>query len=388
MYNFTENQLVSKELEELKTAVLVSIYPSGGDKKQCEEYLDELERLASTFGLEAVRKVPCPIKKFDAATVLKEGKLEELKKMMEDTGADLIIFDDEIAPHQQRNLEEFFKKPVIDRTELIVEVFAKSAQTKEARLQVELAKVKYQFPRLRRLWTHLSRQSGSGGSGAHVKGEGEKQIELDRRMLKSRIETLNKEIEKVRAQRETQRKSRRKSAIPCFSIVGYTNAGKSTLLRALTKADVLVEDKLFATLDTTARKFMLPNGKQIVLVDTVGFIRKIPHTLVTAFRSTLEEAIFADFLIHLIDASSPSAESQAEETLKVLKELGAADIPIITVLNKIDACTDKERLAKLKLSYPKCVLISATNGDGVRELLELMVEETGGNKNDQEYEYY
>jgi GTP-binding protein HflX len=259
---------------------------------------------------------------------------------------------------------------------LIIEVFAQRAHTREARLQIELAKFRYQLPRLKRLWTHLSRQTATaGGGGAYLKGEGEKQIEIDRRILRRQIEKLKKEIEEVSEQREVQRSLRKRTSIPTFSIVGYTNAGKSTLLNTLTGAKVLVEDKLFATLDTTTRKFTLPNRQEILLIDTVGFIRKIPHMLVAAFKSTLEESIHADILLHLIDVSHPHAEEQAEETIKVLKELGAADQPMITVLNKIDQCTKPSLITKLRLKYPKMVAISALNKTGLDELLELMTKE-------------
>ncbi len=361
------------ELKKLKTALLVSIYTSGKGKNDCEEYLNELERLCDTFGLKAVAKFPCSIKKLDAAIYLGQGKLDEILLTVQELDPGVIIFDDEITPHQQRNLEKFFKKAVIDRTELIIEVFAQRAQTKEARLQVELAKIKYQFPRLKRLWTHLSRQSSSGG--AHVKGEGEKQIELDRRLLKLKVTQLKKELDDVKSQRETQRVARQRSGIPTFAIVGYTNAGKSTLLNALTQSEVLVEDKLFATLDTTTRKYILPNKQEILLVDTVGFIRKIPHTLLAAFKSTLEEAVHTEILLHLIDVSHPMAEEQAEETMKVLKELKADDHPIITVLNKIDQCEDPMIPRRLRLKYPKLVQISALHKTGFEDLIEIMMQQ-------------
>ena len=362
------------ELKAFKTALLVGAYRATADKQSCDDNLNELERLCETYGLQAVAKIACPVKKLDAGTYLGSGKLEELVSLATEKGAEVVIFDDEITPHQQRNLEKLFKRPVIDRTELIIEVFAQRAQTREARLQIELAKVRYQFPRLKRMWTHLSRQSSAGG-GAFLKGEGEKQIEIDRRILRRRVDRLKKEIEDVAEQRATQRALRQRKAIPTFAIVGYTNAGKSTLLKALTQADVLVEDKLFATLDTTTRKFQLPNHQDILLIDTVGFIRKIPHTLVAAFKSTLEEAVHTDILIHLIDASHPLAEQQAEDTMQVLKELGAADHPMITVLNKIDQCQNSLILAKLRLKFKKTVPISALDGTGLDELLELMTKE-------------
>lgn len=361
-------------LERSQRVMLVGAYFATADKAQCQEALEELQRLCDTYGLVAVELVACPIKKLDAGLYLGSGKLEELKQKIADLGIDGVVFDDEISPHQQRNLEAFFKCPVIDRTELIIEVFAQRAQTKEARLQVELARVRYQFPRLKRMWTHLSRQSASGG-GAYLKGEGEKQIEIDRRLLRRRTERLKKEIEEVEAQRVTQRQLRKRRNVPTFAIVGYTNAGKSTLLKALTEADVLVEDKLFATLDTTTRKFQLPNRQEILLIDTVGFIRKIPHTLVAAFKSTLEEAIHTDILLHLVDVSHPQAESQAEETIRVLKELGVTEQPIITVLNKIDRSVDPLIATKFRLKYPRTVPIAALHGTGFDLLLELMTKE-------------
>lgn len=360
-------------LQNVKKALLLGAYHSGGDKNQCEEYLDELNRLCETFGILQTCKIACPIKKYEAGTYLGSGKLQELAITAKELGCEIVIFDDEITPHQQRNVEAIFQLPVIDRTELIIEVFAQRAQTREAKLQIELAKIKYQFPRLRRLWTHLSRQSTGGGG--FLKGEGEKQIEIDRRLLRRRIDVLKDEIEEVVAQRKTQRGARLRSGIPTFAIVGYTNSGKSTLLKTLTNADVLVEDKLFATLDTTTRKFFLPNNQEILLIDTVGFIRKIPTTLVAAFKSTLEEAIHTDILVHLIDASHPSAEAQAEATLEVIKELGAGDHPIITVLNKIDQCENSLTLTKLRLKYPKTVPISALHKTGLDRLAEVMIEE-------------
>lgn len=368
-----KQQMQTFNLKDLERAFLISSYPSGGNKVLCEEYLEELARLCETFGIEPVDKIACPVKKLEAGTYLGSGKLEELKTLSDEHKAQVVIFDDEITPHQQRNLEAIFNRPVIDRTELIIEVFAQRAQTKEARLQVELAKIKYQFPRLRRLWTHLSRQSAGGGS--YLKGEGEKQIEIDRRLLRKRVDQLKKEIDDVIVQRKTQRIARLRSGIPTFAIVGYTNAGKSTLLKTMTQADVLVEDKLFATLDTTTRKYMLPNHQEILLIDTVGFIRKIPHTLVAAFKSTLEEAIHTDILLHLIDVSHPLAEEHADATEQVLKELGAARHPIITVLNKVDQCDNSALLMKMRIKFPKTVPISALTGEGLDHLIEIMQQE-------------
>jgi len=361
------------DLKDLNKAFLVGVHQSGGDVATCEEHVKELSRLCDSFGLVTVGQIKCPLKKIESGTYLGSGKIEEIAQKVKELEIDVVVFDDEISPHQQKNLEKLLKCPVIDRTELIIEVFALRAQTKEAKLQIELAKVRYQFPRLKRLWTHLSRQSSSGGG--HVKGEGEKQIELDRRLLRKKVERLKDEIEAVIAHRNTQRTARKRSGIPTFAIVGYTNAGKSTLMRTLTEENVLVEDRLFATLDTTTRKFLLPNNQEILLVDTVGFIRKIPHTLVAAFKSTLEEAVFTDILIHLIDVSHPMAVEQAEATCQVLEELGAVDRPIITVFNKIEVCENKLNLLKLKEKYPRTIGISALTGEGVEELIEKMMEE-------------
>ncbi|MGE0198426.1 MAG: GTPase HflX [Simkaniaceae bacterium] len=371
----TEDKLyedIKYELTDLKTALLAGGYQRTAELNLCKEHLDELEALSQTYGLEVVGKEACSIRKIDPATFFGSGKVEELSQKAEDLGADIVIFDDEMSPNQQRNLEKIFKRPVIDRTELILEIFSQRAQTKEAKLQIELAKSQYQLPRLKRLWTHLSRQVASGKG--FLKGEGERQIELDRRIVRDRISQLKKEIEEVRHQREVQRQARVRSGIPTFAIVGYTNVGKSTLLHALTQADVLVEDKLFATLDTTTRKFSLPNHQEILLVDTVGFIRKIPHTLVAAFKSTLEEAVFTDILLHLIDVNHPLAEEHAESTYEVLRELSAKDKPIITVLNKIDLVEKRGILGRYKLKYPRVVGISALTGEGFHELMQMMMD--------------
>ncbi|MCP5504880.1 MAG: GTPase HflX [Chlamydiales bacterium] len=363
---------IKYDISDLKTALVAGGYDRAADLPLCKEHLDELASLADTYGFEVVAKEPCSIRTIDAALYFGKGKVDELCKKAEKFKADVVIFDEEISPNQQRNLERIFKRPVIDRTELILEIFSQRAHTKEAMLQVELAKSHYQLPRLKRLWTHLSRQTA--GAGGATKGAGERQIEIDRRLIRKRISHLKKEIDEVRHQRETQRRARIRSGIPTFAIIGYTNVGKSTLLNALTEAEVLMEDKLFATLDTTTRKFSLPNHQEILLIDTVGFIRKIPHTLVAAFKSTLEEAVYTDILLHLIDVNHPLAEEHAESTYEVLKELSPEDKPIITVLNKVDALENKTLIARFKLKYPRVVPISALNREGFDELLKMMME--------------
>ena len=341
------------DIKEVSTVALIGIFPSGKERIECDEHLQELRRLAETCGFEVSEFVGCPIKKLNAATYIGSGKAEEIGLMMRENGIDAAIFDNDITPNQQRNLEVLMKRPVLDRTELILEVFAGRAQTKEASLQIELAKIRYQMPRLKRLWTHLSRERTAGGSSAAFRGAGEKQIEVDRRLLKQRIATLEKEIKAVQVHRTTQRSARLRGGVPTFGIVGYTNAGKSTLLNALTDAGVLMEDKLFATLDTTSRSFTLPNGQQTILIDTVGFIRKLPHTLIAAFRSTLEESMYTDILLHLVDVSHPNATEQAEATLAVLKELKVVDKPIITVLNKVDQLESEVECNRFRVMYPK-----------------------------------
>jgi len=360
-------------LEELP-ALLVGVYQSKDGLPQVLEHLQELKLLAQTHGIAVIDQVAFAVRTFNAATFLSTGKLEELQEAIVKLGAKLVIFDDEIAPAQQRNLEQFLKVAIIDRTEVILGVFADRAKTREAKLQIELAKVKYMAPRLKHLWTHFSKQTGGGGGatgGGYLRGAGERQIEVDRRLLKKHVALLQKEIESVRKIRHTQRGFRERNEIPLFAIVGYTNAGKSTLMKAVTAADVLIEDKLFATLDTTTRKFQLPESHQeVLMIDTVGFIRKLPHLLVMSFRSTLEEAASADILIHVIDASHPQAPEQAEITLNVLKELGAGRLPVITVFNKMDQVREGDAVQKgayrhLRLTYPRSVEMCAQTGEGL-----------------------
>ena len=370
----TQHEGRLKELkEEQKKALLIGTYSQ--NKKTCEEQLAELESLCTTYGLEVASKVMCPVRSIEAATFIGSGKVIEIAQMIKDLQCDVVIFDEEISPQQQRNLEKGFEKTTIDRTELIFGVFAQRARTREAKIQIELGACRYQLPRLKRLWTHLSRQRSGGSGGGFVKGEGEKQIELDKRMLRQRIDALQAELKEIKKQRETQRRWRERTGIPTFAIVGYTNVGKSTLLNALTQAGVLAEDKLFATLDPITRRFVLPNGQPILLVDTVGFIRKIPHQLVAAFRSTLEEAVQADILLHLIDVSNPNVFTQAETTLEVLKELGAAKHPMITVLNKVDRAENRALVHQMKIQYPKTVEISALEQTGFDILLDRMIAE-------------
>lgn len=353
-------------------AILVGVYRTTSDKEICGEHLEELQNLVETYGAFVKEKIACPLKKRDASTFIGSGKVQEIADLAVELGAEMIIFDDEILPSQQRNLEKIFNLPVLDRTEIILDVFAKQARSNEAKLQIEYAGISYQLPRLKRLWTHLSRQRGGG---VNQKGEGEKQIELDKRMLNQRRDKLGKDLKEIVKHREVQRVERERTGIPQVAIIGYTNAGKSTFLNTLTDAGAFVEDRLFATLDTTTRRYLLPNEQPILLTDTVGFVRKLPHMLVAAFRSTLEEALEADILIHLIDVSHPMYEEHAEATFDLLEQLGAKDYRMITVCNKIDKCDPLEPINRLELKYLNTVAISAKTGEGVDALLELLVKE-------------
>ncbi len=370
-----------KERIQGSKAILVGVFRSHEEEPIAKDHLDELELLAKTHRIPVVERFCTIIRDFSPATFLSAGKVDMLQEKILETGANLIIFDDEISPVQQRNLERHFKLPVMDRTEVILGVFADRAKTKEAKLQIELAQMNYLSPRLKRMWLHLSRQHGGGGGaggGGYLRGKGEKQIEMDRRMIKRRLEHLQAELKTISEYRHTQRRKRERNAIPVFAIIGYTNAGKSTLLNRLTSANVLVEDMLFATLDTTTRHFALPNHQKVLLTDTVGFIRKLPHLLVAAFKSTLEEAIEADVLIHLIDSSHPLALEQAKTTFEVLEELHAKEHPIITAINKCDLAESvpgqKAIIQKLRLSYPRSVQLSALTGEGLSDLFGQMID--------------
>ncbi len=373
-----------KTLQQNTRAVVVAVTKSTSEKEMVQEHLQELKLLADTQGIPIVGELMMPIRAINAATFLTEGKVEQLHRYVKEHAINLVIFDDDISPAQQRNLERLFAIPVIDRTEVILGVFAMRAKSREAKLQIELAEVRYLIPRLKRMWTHLSRQSGGGGGssgGGYQKGEGEKQIEIDKRILRRRMERLQKEILEIKDYRETQRSLRERTNIPVLAIVGYTNAGKSTLMNALTNAEVYVEDKLFATLDTTTRKHTLPNNHEVLFIDTVGFIRKLPHLLVAAFRSTLEEAVYADLILHVIDATHPMAFEQAATTVKVLEELNSHDTPMLIVLNKVDRLESEEAtpaekmlFLKLKLAFPRAQCISAAAGIGLDALQNEIIE--------------
>ena len=334
--------------------------------------LEELAELVGTLGISICGKELVFAREHTARYLIGSGKSAELMKQAKELGADCIVWDNELSPGQQRAWESEGDICVIDRHEVILDIFNMRAKTREARLQVELAKMEYSIPRLTRMWAHLDRQGGGagggvGGAGA-ARGEGETQLEVDRRLASKRLDKLRADLEEVKKQRDTMRKERSRVPVPHAAIVGYTNAGKSSLLNKLTAADAYVEDKLFATLDTTTRRMELPDGQPLLVTDTVGFIRNLPHDLVQSFRATLEEAIQADFLIHVIDSSSPQAVEFYQTTSKVLSELGAGDKKVLLVLNKVDLIDDP-RLMELRREFPEAIVISVKTGQGMDDLL-------------------
>jgi GTPase len=352
-------------------AVLIGVdLPSRGHKVPLAYSLEELERLAETAGATVLRKYSQQIKNITPATLMGRGKVEEIHGGLRDLRPDLVIVDEDLTPAQQRNLENAFKVRVIDRSQLILDIFAQRARSNEGKLQVELAQLEYLLPRLTRQWTHLSRLGG----GIGTRGPGETQLEIDRRRIRERIGHLKQRLKKVERTRNLQRKERDEVPFATVALVGYTNAGKSTLMNTLTRAGAFVEDKLFATLDPTTRALRLPNGDKIMLVDTVGFINKIPHSLIEAFKSTLEEVRSADLLLHLVDMSSALFEEQVQVIENVLDEIGAGDVPTVLVPNKIDVADDVP-LAQLKNGVGREICpISARTGAGVDRLLETVGE--------------
>lgn len=363
---------VREKPEMVERALLVRLYFDPREEDESEALLEELGELVSTLGIGIVDKLLVRSREMHKKFLCGTGKAAEIAELAKAYECDCLVFDNQLAPSQQREWERAANMTVLDREEVILDIFARRAQTKEARLQVELARMQYALPRLARMWGHLDREGGSGGGmgGGAARGMGEKQIEVDRRMANVRIDRARRELEEVRKQRATQRKEREKQETPHGAIVGYTNAGKSTLLNKLSDSDVMAKDMLFATLDTTTRKIELPDGQPLLITDTVGFVRNLPHRLVEAFKATLEEAVLADFLIHVLDATSPEIERFHETTLKVLGELGAVDKRTITVLNKIDLVTDPDRLAELRRLYPEALMISAASGQGLDVLLQ------------------
>jgi GTP-binding protein HflX len=344
----------------------VGVELKSGSTHQLRESLDELAELAQTAGGEVIGEGTQKVESANPATYIGKGKAQEFAKHCKEHNADTVIFDDELSPAQTRNLEKIFEIKILDRTALILDIFSQRARTREGKLQIELAQLQHLLPRLTKFWGHLSRQSGGIGMRG---GEGETQLEADRRKVNERIDSITRDLDAVRQQRETQRAGRLRNQWPLASIVGYTNAGKSTLLNRLTGAGVLAKDILFATLDPTTRRLRLPTNQNILLTDTVGFIKKLPHGLVESFKATLEEVVQADLLLHVVDISHPQADEQIAAVNTVLGELGAADKPTMMVFNKVDQLNGGNTLTRLHELYPNSVAISARTGRGVDELL-------------------
>ena len=364
------------DTEEQKERVLL-VGVQLDNQEDMESSLEELKALAKTAGAETVGKVIQPRDAYHPATYIGKGKLEEVRSLIEETGATGIICDDELSPAQLRNLEDALGTKVMDRTMVILDIFASRATTSEGKIQVEVAQLKYRSTRLTGLGTTLSRLGG----GIGTRGPGEKKLETDRRIIRDRISRLSKDLEEIKNHREVARQNRSRTAVPVAAIVGYTNAGKSTLLNYMTDAGILSEDKLFATLDPTTRAMNLPNGEKILLTDTVGFIRKLPHNLIEAFKSTLEEAKYADIIVHVVDASSPDRDIQMDVVYKTLKELEVGDKPVVTLFNKGDKFENGDTEAPVLRDFKadETAYISARTGSGIADfeaILEKIIRES------------
>ena len=382
--------LVDTINRETERVFLVGVQLKAEDAWCIDESLDELAELVTTAGGEVVGRGTQRLDKFNAATFIGPGKAKEFAEECKESKVDTVVFDEELSPAQGRNLEKVFECKILDRTALILDIFSQRARTREGKMQVELAQLNHLLPRLTRFWTHLSRQKGGIGMRG---GEGESQLEVDRRKVRERIDKIQRDLELVMRQRDVQRSGRKRNQWPLGSLVGYTNAGKSTLFNAITGAATLSEDKLFATLDPTTRRLRLPTNQNVLLSDTVGFIRKLPHDLVDAFKATLEEVVEADLLLHVVDISSPHAEEQIEAVNQVLGELGVADKPMLIVFNKIDRVTAPGLAKRYTTEYENSIVVSAKTGEGfdvfmaelgkqlrpVRQMVELSIPHSKSN---------
>lgn len=348
----------------IERAVLIALSTPDVTRSQVQEHLDELELLADTAGAETIFKIIQDRSRIDPAFYIGKGKAEEIAQLIDLNDINLVVFDEDLTATQVRNLEKLFQKKILDRSGLILDIFASHAQTREAKTQVELAQLEYMLPRLTRAWTHLSKQYG----GIGTKGPGETQIETDRRIIRSRISKLKANLKKIEAQQIT--KSAGRKSFLTATLVGYTNAGKSTLLNRLTNAGVLAEDKLFATLDSTTRSFEIDKNKKILISDTVGFIRKLPHHLVASFKSTLNVVRDADLILHVVDISHEAFEDHIKTVDDTLKDLNSEKKFKIMVFNKIDALEEKERIDYVTNKYPDCIILSAERGMNIPKLIK------------------
>src|SRR4051812_25187375 len=361
---------IKQKAKMTERALLIGAFTESANEAHAQSLLEELEDLVDTLGIPVIERKLVFHREQHARYLIGSGKAQEIVNLAKERECDVLIFDNELSPSQQRNWEELAGMTVADRQEIILDIFGARAQTREARIQVDLARMSYSLPRLTRAWSHLGQQGG----GIGAKGEGESQLEQDKRKIRLQIDRLKRELVAVRSARATQRKDRKRAPVPNAAIVGYTNVGKSSLLRRLTGAEVLVENKLFATLDTTTRKIALPNKQPLLLTDTVGFVRKLPHQLVEAFNATLEEAALSDFLIHVLDASQPEVMEFYNTTMKVLTDLGADTKQMLVVFNKVDKVTDEYALPALRRHFPDAVFVSIQTSEGMDELIERVSE--------------
>ncbi|MEG8947796.1 GTPase HflX [Rosettibacter firmus] len=368
--------MIEVKREERERAILIALSTGAYTEEQVEEHLDELELLADTAGADTIFKITQEKSKPDPAYFIGRGKAEEIAQLIQVNDIQLIIFDDDLNPTQVRNLEKLFGRKVLDRSGLILDIFASHAKTKEAKTQVELAQLQYMLPRLTRAWTHLSKQYG----GIGTKGPGEKQIETDRRIIRTRISKLKEYLKKIESQQETKSSSHKKFVTA--ALVGYTNAGKSTLLNRLTNANVLAENKLFATLDSTTRACELEKNKKILLSDTVGFIRKLPHHLIASFKSTLNVVRDADIILHVIDITNPYFEEHIKVVENTLEQLGCEKKIQIKIFNKIDLLKEKSILNTINQRFPNSLFISAERGIGITNLKDLLLDYYEANFNE------